>query len=145
MTTTIAQALAVFENPTEATYVATQLNRVDADIAAVIAGEATNIIASSIVNGDLTHAPDGNSVFDALALKEDAASLAADAQAACISQVITNGVTTKSPSEDAVFDALALKNDAAFTPGVSGDWSPAPTTIQAALDQLAARVKALEP
>jgi hypothetical protein len=29
------------------------------------------IIASSIVNGDLTHAPDGNSIFDALALKQD--------------------------------------------------------------------------
>lgn len=31
-----------------------------------------------------------------------------------------------------------------FTPTVSGDWSPAPTTLAAALNQLAARVKALE-
>jgi hypothetical protein len=33
----------------------------------------------------------------------------------------------------------------AFTPAVPGDWSPAPTTLQGAIDQLAARVKALEP
>lgn len=31
----------------------------------------SDVIASSIVNGDLTHSPDGNSVFDALALKQD--------------------------------------------------------------------------
>ncbi len=28
-----------------------------------------NLLATSITNGDITHAPDGNSVFDALALK----------------------------------------------------------------------------
>jgi hypothetical protein len=32
----------------------------------------TSLIAASIVNGDTTHAPDGNSVFDALALKATA-------------------------------------------------------------------------
>lgn len=31
-----------------------------------------------------------------------------------------------------------------YTPAVPGDWSPAPTTVAGALDQLAARVKALE-
>jgi hypothetical protein len=31
-----------------------------------------SVIASSITDGDTTHAPDGNSVFDALALKSDA-------------------------------------------------------------------------
>jgi hypothetical protein len=31
-----------------------------------------------------------------------------------------------------------------YTPTTAGDWSPAPTTIEEALDQLAARVKALE-
>lgn len=31
-----------------------------------------------------------------------------------------------------------------FTPTVSGDWSPMPATLAAALNQLAARVKALE-
>lgn len=33
------------------------------------AGGATSIIAASISDGDTTHAPDGNSVFDALAGK----------------------------------------------------------------------------
>lgn len=33
-----------------------------------------------------------------------------------------------------------------YTPAVSGDWNtPAPTSLAAALDQLAARIKALEP
>lgn len=36
----------------------------------------SDLIASSIVNGDLTHSPDGNSVFDALALKQDAINFA---------------------------------------------------------------------
>ena len=60
-------------------------------------------------------------------------------------QTIDNGDTTHAPSGDAVYDALALKRDTAFTPTTGGDWSPAPTTIQEALDQLAARVAALEP
>lgn len=34
--------------------------------------------------------------------------------------------------------------DAEYVPAVPTDWSPAPTTIQEAMDQLAARVKALE-
>lgn len=89
----------------------------------------TAAIASSIVDADTTHAPDGNSVFDALALKESTITattsadyyrgdktfqpLAAAAQAAVVTQVITNGVTATSPSEDAVFDALALKENTA--------------------------------
>lgn len=36
----------------------------------------TDVLASTITNGDLTHAPDGNSVFDALALKQDAINFA---------------------------------------------------------------------
>lgn len=35
--------------------------------------------------------------------------------------------------------------DLAFTPDVPGDWSPAPDDVAEALDQLAARVTALEP
>jgi hypothetical protein len=38
-----------------------------------------------------------------------------------------------------------LKLMESFTPAVSGDWSPVPTTVGEALDQLAARVAALEP
>src|SRR3989304_4858511 len=38
------------------------------------AGTAAGKIASSISDGDTTHAPDGNSVFDALALKAPLAS-----------------------------------------------------------------------
>lgn len=62
-----------------------------------------------------------------------------------IDDAITNGVTDRAPAQNVVFDQLALKADAAFTPTTAGNWSPAPTTIQGALDQLAARVKALEP
>jgi hypothetical protein len=38
-----------------------------------------------------------------------------------------------------------LDNDIAYDPATAGDWSPAPTTLWDAIDQLAARVKALEP
>lgn len=34
-------------------------------------GDPTTILATSITNNDITHAPDGNSVYDALALKSD--------------------------------------------------------------------------
>lgn len=34
---------------------------------------------------------------------------------------------------------------ASYTPAVAGNWNTAPTTVQEALDELAARVKALEP
>jgi hypothetical protein len=38
-----------------------------------VAGAAAGIVASAITDGDTTHCPDGNSVFDALALKLDKA------------------------------------------------------------------------
>ncbi len=41
--------------------------------------------------------------------------------------------------------ASGVVPSASFTPTTPGDWSPAPTTIQGAIDQLAARVKVLEP
>jgi len=60
-----------------------------------------------------------------------------------------NAVTDVAPSKNAVRDKIealnTAKRDTAFTPTTSGDWSPAPTTIQGAIDQLASRVKALEP
>lgn len=37
---------------------------------------ASSILTTTITNGDTTHAPDGNAVFDALVLKEDAANKA---------------------------------------------------------------------
>lgn len=70
---------------------------------------AASILASSISDSDTTHAPDGNSVFDALALKLDAAALTAS---------ISNGDTTHTPNGDAVFDALALKQDLLTNPVV---------------------------
>jgi hypothetical protein len=33
---------------------------------------------------------------------------------------------------------------ASFTPTVAGNWNTSPTTVQAALDELASRIKALE-
>lgn len=38
----------------------------------------------------------------------------------------------------------AASPTATFTPSVSGDWDTSPTTVQQALDELAARVRALE-
>lgn len=78
----------------------------------------TDLIASSISNGDTTHAPSGDAVFDALALKADSSHthVAADitdftaaAKAAAVADAISNGVTDVAPSQNAVFDALALK------------------------------------
>lgn len=46
-----------------------------ADVGADPAGTAAAIITSSITNGDTTHAPSGDAVFDALALKADSSSL----------------------------------------------------------------------
>lgn len=51
-----------------------KLNIADGDIpAAKISGlpSATSVLATSIVDADTTHAPDGNSIFDALATKLD--------------------------------------------------------------------------
>lgn len=42
-------------------------------------------------------------------------------------------------------DGNLIVNSIAYAPAVPANWSPAPTTIAQALDQLAARVKALEP
>jgi hypothetical protein len=41
--------------------------------------------------------------------------------------------------------ACAAYRLSAFTPAVPGDWSGPPATVQAALDELAARVAVLEP
>ena len=37
-----------------------------------------------------------------------------------------------------------VSNDTNYTPGISGNWSPAPTAVSIALDQLAARVNSVE-
>lgn len=44
------------------------------DVGADPAGTAAALLTTSITNGDTTHAPDGNAVFNALALKADLAS-----------------------------------------------------------------------
>jgi hypothetical protein len=41
------------------------------DVGADPAGTAAALLTTTITNGDTTHAPDGNSVFDALALKSN--------------------------------------------------------------------------
>lgn len=80
-----------------------------------LSSSITGVVAQTITNGVTTSAPSQDAVYDALALKEDASAVAADARAACVAQTITNGVTTSAPSQDAVFDALALKQDASGT------------------------------
>ncbi len=76
-----------------------------------------DLVTQTITNGVTTSAPSENAVYDALALKEDASAVAADARAACVAQTITNGTTTSAPSQDAVYDALALKADASALSG----------------------------
>lgn len=52
------------------------------------------------------------------------------------------------PLQDSASSAeasLELKQDAAYTPDEETDWDGPPTTIQEALDELAARVRILEP
>lgn len=49
------------------------------------------------------------------------------------------------PQQLSKAELILLKLSESFAPATSGDWSPVPTTIGEALDQLAARVKALEP
>jgi len=56
-----------------------------------------SILASSISDGDTTHAPDGNSVFDALALKENAVNKSSDVATDIAS-------TTKYPAVKAITD-----------------------------------------
>jgi hypothetical protein len=81
-----------------------------------------DLIAATITDGDTTHAPDGNSVFDALAGKSntghghvaaDVSDFTSAAKSAAVSDAIVDGVTDVAPSQNAVFDALALKADAA--------------------------------
>lgn len=101
-----------------------------------------SVLTTSIMSGDTTHAPDGDTIFNALALKAPLASPAltgnptaptqapadnstkiattayADAAATAaasgfIVQTITNGDTTHASSSDALFDALALKESLA--------------------------------
>lgn len=51
----------------------------DAKVSYTAAAARSDLIASSISDGDTTHAPDGNSVFDALALKLDSSAFTAAA------------------------------------------------------------------
>ncbi len=57
------------------------------------------------------------------------------------------GLPAPVDDSDAATKAYAdgLNNATAYTPSVSGDWSPAPTTVAEALDQLAARLSIVEP
>lgn len=50
----------------------------DAKVGYTAAAARADVLATSIVNGDTTHAPDGNAVFDALALKQDSGSFISD-------------------------------------------------------------------
>lgn len=77
-------------------------------------------VADSITNGVTNVAPSQNAVFDALALKEDASAVAADAKAAAVADAINNGTTDIAPSQNAVFDALALKQNSLTLGNLTG-------------------------
>jgi hypothetical protein len=89
-------------------------------------------VVDNINNGVTSSAPTQNAVFDALALKEDAANKSSDVNLSDALGIkfptelavktfvetkvvdnINNGVTSSAPTQNAVFDALALKEDAA--------------------------------
>jgi hypothetical protein len=89
-----------------------------------------DLIAASISDGDTTHAPDGNSVFDALAGKSDTGHNhsgvyspvghdhsgvydPAGTAAAIVAASIVDNDTTHAPSGEAVYEALALKANTA--------------------------------
>lgn len=54
------------------------------------------------------------------------------------------GTITEENVQDALNELDTLKQAKAFTPDEVTDWDTPPTTIQEALDQLAARLKAIE-
>lgn len=84
----------------------------------------TSVIASSISDGDTTHAPDGNSVFDALALKQTAGADATgsatnDAAAAGkVGELLTASLSSASPTSLSTGTAKTLISLSL----TAGDW-----------------------
>lgn len=66
---------------------------------------ATEAIVQTVTNGDTTHAPSGDAVFDYVT------PVAVAAAAAVLTTTITDGDTAHAPDGNSVFDALALKAD----------------------------------
>ena len=62
----------------------------------------SDILTTTITDGDTTHAPDGNAVFDALALKENSANKQ--------NSLTTDGTGVKFPTVDAVNTAISNVN-----------------------------------
>ena len=77
-------------------------------------GSTTSIIASSISDGDTTHAPDGNSVFDALAGKETAGAAAA-VTPTTLGLVIGTNVQAYNSNLTGINQALASNSSPSFT------------------------------
>lgn len=73
-----------------------------------IANIASGILATSIVDGDTTHAPDGNSVFDALTLKANDASVVHKAGNEIITG--TKTVTTPQNTNGFIVDMFDVNN-----------------------------------
>lgn len=67
-----------------------------------LTSDVTNLLTTTITDGDTTHAPDGNSVFDALALKENTANKQ--------NSLTTDGTGVKFPTVDAVNAGLVDVN-----------------------------------
>ncbi len=68
-----------------------------------------NPIVQVITNGDTTHTPSGDAVYDALVLKENASAVAAHAKAAAVENSINGAHTDVAPSGQAVSTALGGK------------------------------------
>jgi hypothetical protein len=122
------------------------LNVVDRDT-----GELSQVVLEGELAADVEALED--SIEAAQADATQALSDASDAQdAADAAQV--DATQALSDASDAQDDIDAHVADAAgahastaiaFTPAVGADWSPSPTTVGEALDQIAARLQVLEP
>lgn len=82
------------------------------DLTGIDSGDLEAIgITQTITNGDTLHAPSGDAVYDALALKANLA----DVGSIALATTIVDGDTTHAPTGNAVFDGLALKADLTVT------------------------------
>lgn len=80
----------------------------------------TAVITATITNGDTTHSPSGDAVFDALAGKDDAGSAAAALAAANV--YTDDEIATREPTITAGTTAQLWRGDKAWTNWLDGDY-----------------------
>jgi len=92
------------------------------------------------VVGNLTAIGDGvNPITARLTGNNIAGSITASGAGVAISSDVISAAGTKTITAPATFTFLSFAQNLGFTPNVAGDWSPSPTEVKAALDQLSGR------